>query len=203
MRPVVTLPRPDSSLGTEGQREWARLWARLFGPFYRCVWEGTSGPFSLAGAEAIVWGFTLRVEGHDVVERQLAESFPDTAVALLSEWERRLGVPVDPSRATADRQAALLAKTQSHVLPTDEGLQTALRVLDSAALVQTTNDCTVQATLSPLVFQNAETQARARALLLPALPSGAVLVIVEGTGYPFTVGDPIFGRVGQNGVQGT
>lgn len=176
MRPSVALPNPVG-IGTTGQVQWMRLFAQLLGTAYQCLFEGGSGPFTVSGLEAIVWGYVLRGDGYDVVARQLAESFPDTATNTISEWERRYGLPLATDRSNAERQAALLAKTASGFTVNGVALQTAIRRIDSGAVV-TPSTHSVQVALTPSVYADDVKRAQITELAHASIAAHATLTVV-------------------------
>lgn len=160
----------------------AHRFVRALGPAYQAVLDTATGKFTASGVDALVWGITLCVDGTDVIDRSLAEGFPDTTTNLLPEWERRLGLPVDTSRTTAERQAALLARCRSHIEPTVAAIEAALQEIDAGAVITVTGTAAlpaISATITAAIYQSEQLRARLWSIARAAAPAYTLVTLVS------------------------
>lgn len=166
MRLSIPLPNPP---GDPEPRRWWHLVAQYLGTAYQCLWEYPSQPLSVSGVEAIALGTALYDEGWLVVARSLRERFPDTAELLIGEWERRLGLPINPSAPLADRQAACITKIQCTSDISSLGILIKMQEIFPPVSIDTQGIYYLNWTASSL--PSVDEAARMRSLLRAALPA--------------------------------
>jgi uncharacterized protein YmfQ (DUF2313 family) len=115
--------------GTETFDHFARELVSLLG------W--TAGEGTLLAEDARVLGKAL-ADAWEALNDAGKENFVTLAEQLLSEWESRVGVPLSPGSATADRQSALTAKRRSTGGNTRGRVLSAVKVFDASASIVTT-----------------------------------------------------------------
>jgi len=106
----------------------ARQLLRLLGPAY------PAPDSSASAADALALGAALAL-GRATNAASLAEAFPDTASALLSEWETMLGLPVSAGTlTTAQRQERLLARWRTRFAGTPNAILSAVAPLNGSGI---------------------------------------------------------------------
>ena len=131
--------------GTDTFDHFARELVSLLG------WTAPEG--TLLAEDARVLGKAL-ADAWEALDDAGRENFVTLAEQLLSEWESRVGVPLSPGSATADRQYALTAKRRSTGGNTRGRVLAAARVFDTSASIVTTTAQFASDNLDPrVVFQ--------------------------------------------------
>ncbi len=117
---IQPLPTKEGAIG-----DLARMHLRLMGPAYPAADASTNA----ADAVALATGLS---DLRDTNTASLAEAFPNTASALLSEWERMLGLTVSSGAlTTTQRQARLLARWRTQFAGTPNAIVRALTPLNN------------------------------------------------------------------------
>lgn len=115
--------------GTENFDHFARELVMLLG------WSASEG--TLLAEDARVLGKAL-ADGWQALDDAGRENFVTLAEQLLSEWESRVGVPISPGSAVADRQSALTGKRRATGGNTRGRVLAAVKVFDASASIVTT-----------------------------------------------------------------
>jgi uncharacterized protein YmfQ (DUF2313 family) len=131
--------------GTDTFDHFARELVSLLG------WTAPEG--TLLAEDARVLGKAL-ADAWEALDDAGRENFVTLAEQLLSEWESRVGVPLSPGSATADRQYALTAKRRSTGGNTRGRVLAAARVFDTSASIVTTTAQFASDNLDPRVVFN-------------------------------------------------
>lgn len=183
--------------------EYARQLAQVLGTAY----QPADGSFIADDLRTLGKGL---YDADATLTRAINEAFPDTAVDMLTEWETRLGLPVDTTLAVATRQANLLAKYRAVFGSSVQRMNAAIQTIDATAqLVEwsimqiyanepsawiwaaSTRRLVVQfnVTVSAATFDNPAVKARIAALVEQMKPAHTGYVIVTSTaGFKWAVG---------------
>lgn len=115
--------------GTENFDHFARELVLLLG------WSAGEG--TLLAEDARVLGKAL-ADAWQALDDAGKENFVTLAEQMLTEWESRVGAPLSPGSATADRQYALTAKRRAVGGNTRGRVLAAVKVFDASASIVTT-----------------------------------------------------------------
>ena len=135
---IQPLPTKEGAIG-----DLARMHLRLMGPAYPAADASTNA----ADAVALATGLS---DLRDTNTASLAEAFPNTASALLSEWERMLGLTVSSGAlTTTQRQARLLARWRTRFSGSPDSIISALTPLNSDTPPTMRETVAIESTANP------------------------------------------------------